>query len=77
MPPDPIGFAVARLFQDQPQRFVIRFSGGGLDHMCAEVVDRAEQAVHIVCPAETDPDRCCATCALCFNSTRSITFIRH
>lgn len=43
----------------------------------SEVVDTADQATGILCPAESDPDRCCATCVLCFQTTRTITFVRH
>lgn len=75
--PDPIGIALMQLVGEQLDRFMVRFSGGSVGAMCAEVVDTPDQASGIVCPAESDPDRCCANCALCFNSIHNITFIRH
>lgn len=75
--PDPIGIALMQLVGEQLDRFMIRFSGGSVGAMCAEVVDTPDQASGIICPAESDPDRCCANCALCFNSIHNITFIRH
>lgn len=75
--PDPIGIALMQLVGEQLDRFMVRFSGGSVGAMCSEVVDTPDQATGIVCPAESDPDRCCANCALCFNSIHNITFIRH
>lgn len=76
--PDPIGIALMQLVATQIDRFVIRFSGRiHLGGMASEVVDMPDQAVGVLCPAESDPDRCCANCALCFNSHHTITFLRH
>lgn len=72
-----IGMAVAQLAADFPDRVAMRFSGGGYDTDCAEVVDKPEDATGIRCPAETDPDRCCATCGLCMQTNRTISFVRH
>jgi hypothetical protein len=77
MPPDPIGVAVAELARDFYDRFRIRFSGLRYEDDGAIVVDRREDAIGILCPAEADPDRCCATCALCWQSNRTISFLRH
>ena len=37
----------------------------------------AGQPLAIICPAQTGATDCCATCALCWNSVRSIAFRRH
>ena len=80
---DPIGRALRELAaaeadpENQDVRFMLRFSGWDSEMMAAEVVGSAVDARYTVCPAEADPKRCCATCALCFNSLQSITFIRH
>lgn len=77
VPPDPIGIAIAKLAADFYDRFRIRFSGGGHETDCSEVVDRPEDVNFVRCPAETDPERCCATCGLCMQSNVSISFVRH
>lgn len=74
---DPIGAEVAQLLADQPDRFRIRFSGAAGDRDAAEVVDSPEQATGILCPAQRDPARCCATCGLCWQTNRTISFVRH
>lgn len=76
-PPDPIGNALGSLVNDMHDRFMVRFSGSGLEQFGAEVVDKAEDATGILCPAESDEKRCCATCALCMQTSRTISFIRH
>lgn len=77
LPPDPIGVALVRLTRDHYNRFRMRFSGAGYEDDCSEVVDTLENALGVPCPAQSDPDRCCSTCALCMNSNRTITFLRH
>jgi hypothetical protein len=76
-PGDPIGRAVIELVRDRYERFRIRFSGLAMEEDGAVVVDRKEEAIGVICPAELDPDRCCATCALCWNSNKTISFLRH
>lgn len=76
-PDEPVGAAVLLLTADHYDRFRVRFSGGGHGTDCAEVVDKAEDVNFVRCPAEIDPNRCCATCALCMNSNVSISFVRH
>lgn len=76
-PDDPVGRAVLELMRDFYDRVAMRISGGGYDTDCAEVVDRPEDATGIRCPAETDATRCCATCALCMQTNRTISFVRH
>jgi hypothetical protein len=76
-PDDPIGAELLYLTRDEPRRFKMRFSGGGYETHCSEVVDRPEEAKGIVCPAELDENRCCATCGLCWTSDKTISFLRH
>lgn len=77
MPPDPVGIALVEIAATFYDRFRIRFSAGGHDQDCSEVVDKKEDSNFIVCPAESDPNRSCATCGLCMNSNVSISFVRH
>lgn len=76
-PPDPIGIEIVALARDFYDRFRMRFSGLREPEDGAIVIDRREDAIGIICPAEGDPDRCCATCGLCWHSNRSISFMRH
>ena len=59
------------------QRFAVRFSGGGMPAKASEVVAAGEAARFIPCPAQTGATECCATCALCWQTDRSISFVRH
>lgn len=76
-PSDPIGQSLLHLVRDEGERVALRFSGGGYETHCAEVVDSVENATGILCPAQTSPDRCCATCGLCWATDRTISFLRH
>lgn len=76
-PDDDIGLAIIRLMQDFDNRAMIRFSGQPHPELCSEVVDSVEQARFIVCPAQRKVDHDCARCGLCWNSTHSISFLRH
>lgn len=76
-PDDPIGAALIFLTRDEHARFRMRFSGAGFETDSAEVINRAEDATGIVCPAELNPDKSCATCGLCASSDKTIFFIRH
>lgn len=76
-PNDPIGAALIRLVAAREERFMLRFSGAGYETHCSEVVEKVEQATGLVCPAELEPNRSCATCGLCASSDKTITFIRH
>lgn len=76
-PSDPIGRAVLMMMQDFQDQCLIRVSAGGKDELCSEVVDNEAEARGIVCPAEKDAARCCATCGLCWSTARTITFLRH
>lgn len=74
---DPIGAALINLAAAEQARFAMRFSGAGYETHCSEVVDKAEDATGTLCPAESNPDRSCATCGLCWTSTNTISFVRH
>ena len=77
-PPDPIGIAIAELTRDFYDRFRMRFSGLDEVEDGSMVIQEAAQAVGIVCPAQgDDEDKCCATCAICWSSNRTISFFQH
>jgi hypothetical protein len=76
-PGDPIGAALIFLVRDEPLRFRMRFSGAGYETDSAAVVDKAEDAIGALCPAERDPNKSCATCGFCPSSNKTINFIRH
>jgi hypothetical protein len=77
MPPDPIGVAIAEMMAANYERCRIRFSGLRSEEDGSIVINSEEEKIGIICPAEQDPDRCCATCALCWNSNKTISFLRH
>ena len=59
-------------------RFAFRFSGASGAHRAARVVEPGgNDAQAVMCPAQTGATDCCATCALCWQSERSIAFGRH
>ena len=78
-PVSPIGMAVAELVIAAGwSRAAVRFSGapGGLYAARVIAADEADPDA-IPCPAQTGATDCCATCALCWHSPRSIAFRRH
>ena len=77
LPGTEIGDAIVAMMERHDARAMLRFSGGGKPLLCSEVVDSLSDAIGIPCPAQHDPDRCCATCALCASSDRTISFLRH
>lgn len=76
-PESVIGALLLTMSVDQWDRWAIRFSGAGFQELGSEVVDRAEDTSHLICPAQTGKTDCCATCALCWQSERTIAFLRH
>lgn len=78
-PDSPIGRIIAELLGVHPERFAFRFSGWNGVTDGAVVVDHEHETEHLICPAQLDPtgQRCCATCALCWHSDRTIAFLRH
>jgi hypothetical protein len=73
----PEGGAIARIVARFPKRFAIRFSGHDALTGGSVVIERGAATPHIVCPAQTGGTDCCATCALCWQSDRTIAFWRH
>jgi hypothetical protein len=76
-PEGEIGALLLTMASDGWERFAVRFSGAGFHSMGSEVVDSADETPHLVCPAQTGKTDCCATCALCWQSDRTIAFLRH
>lgn len=82
LPGTPMGDLLWSVTEENWGRFAIRFSG--LDsHLKASVLqgdsgsNTPDSVKSIPCPAQTEATDCCATCALCWQSTRSISFARH
>lgn len=61
-----IGSALMRLATERWDRFALRWSDRGADFAASEVVKDEADANGIICPAERDENRCCATCGLCW-----------
>lgn len=78
-PHDPIGVAIDALVRKHWDRFAVRFSGRPGRSFASRIApeDGAEDPLAITCPAQTGATDCCATCALCWQSDRSISFRRH
>lgn len=74
-----IGRAVRLLALDFGwERAAFRFSGAPLELHASRVIGPGEHdAAAILCPAQTGAAACCASCALCWHSERSIAFRRH
>jgi hypothetical protein len=86
--PDPrnalIGYAIADLKAEFPERFVIRWSHTVPGPDRAVVIDYIPSentvAEGLVCPAETTKAASCASCGLCWEGNfrhKSIVFIKH
>lgn len=76
-PASDIGQVIAELIGVHAERFSVRFSGHDGPTHGAVVVDGASETEHLICPAQTGKTDCCATCALCWHSDRTIAFLRH
>lgn len=76
---DEIGDSVARLIGEFGwARVAVRFSGAAGRIQASRVLEPGAIDVEaIVCPAQTGAADCCASCALCWQSDRSIAFRRH
>jgi hypothetical protein len=75
-----IGAVVGALNVDFPDRAWMRFSvlEPVRNVMCAVTIATAETPVDgIVCPAQTGKTACCATCALCWTTEKTIAFLQH
>lgn len=78
-PASPIGKAIGLLSANFGwRRVAIRFSGAPHAMRAARVVDKGEpDPAAIMCPAQAEATDCCATCAFCWQSERSVAFGRH
>lgn len=76
-PDSPIGTVIRELLGVWPERFHVRFSGWDGPTHGAVVVNSTADTAHIVCPAQTGKTECCGTCAFCWQSTRTLAFLRH
>lgn len=78
---DPITRELVATGRNYPDRWMIRFSGAAADlqEMGSEVIDMPGQEADgsIVCPQQLSKTLACATCGLCWQSRRSIAFLRH
>ncbi len=77
-PRSDVGRRINVAHAEHPDRWRIRFSGMPHEDMAARVVEAGETDPDaILCPAQTGATDCCATCALCWQSKRSIAFRPH
>ena len=80
-PESEIGAALWTLTEADWGRVAIRFSGLNSPTKASVLQgdSRADgvSSSAIPCPAQTGATECCATCALCWNSRRSIAFAKH
>lgn len=78
-PSSPIGRKLSLMALDHGwDRAAIRFSGAPHEQRASRVLAPGETDTDaVLCPAQTGGTDCCATCALCWNSERSIAFRRH
>lgn len=72
-----IGDLIAYEASENWDRFAIRLSGGVSREKASILQGDEGSDLAIPCPAQTGKTDCCATCALCWGSTRSISFARH
>jgi hypothetical protein len=76
-PSGEIGQLICEMIAVWPTRFHMRFSGWNGPRNGAVIVGSAEEAEHLVCPAQTGKVGCCGECAFCWHSDRTIAFLRH
>lgn len=84
-PDSDIGRAIATVKRLYGRRFAIRWSNGGLDADCTVPaqpgVEKVENA--FICPEQMDLADAkgrailCATCALCWSTTKNVAFMEH
>lgn len=74
----PIGRAILSAKMRHGERFRLRWSNGPHDRDCATPIRSVDAAVNaIVCPEQTGRTAACATCGLCWGTTRNIAFLEH
>ena len=77
-PGSPIGKAITAVKARFGRRFAVRWSNGGLPSDCTLPTTGLDVPVTAtVCPEQTGAAAACATCGLCWNSTRNIAFLEH
>jgi hypothetical protein len=76
-PKSEIGQVVCQMLGVWPERFHVRFSGFNGPRNGSVVIDAAPDTEHLILPAQLGKTDCCATCALCWHSDRTIAFLRH
>lgn len=78
-PGTPIGDAIARVKARHGSRFAIRWSDGQGAEDCTVSIKAADEAPagSFVCPEQSGRTRCCATCGLCWNSSKNVAFVEH
>lgn len=76
---DPIGDAVATVKARHGARFAIRWSDGGEDTDCtvSVVTEDSVPAGAFACPEQTYKTAACATCGLCWGTTKNVAFVEH
>ena len=74
-----IGDEIARVKRRFGRRFAIRWSNGGRRKDCTVSIRAASQAPAgaFICPEQTGRTAACATCGLCWGTTRNVAFIEH
>ena len=76
-PDSDIGTVIAQLLGVHPNRWRVRFSGHDGPTDGSIVVESADETEHVICPAQLGKTDCCATCAFCWHSDRTVAFLRH
>jgi hypothetical protein len=76
---DPIFAALVAAMKDNPDRFKIRFSNAPFEmHSTVSIEHPFQKPVDaILCPEQTGRTESCATCALCWSTTRRVAFLQH
>lgn len=78
-PWDDIGNAISYVKGRHDRRFSIRWSDGfGPDDCTVPIATQAScPDTAFVCPEQTGRTAACATCGLCWNSTKNVAFLEH
>lgn len=74
-----IGDQIAMTKRRYGSRFAIRWSDGGQREDCTVSIHNAADAPDnaVVCPEQTGKTAACATCGLCWGTTKNVAFIEH
>lgn len=78
-PGTPIGDAIFYLHHAQPRRFAIRWSDGDRAWGATRSIRSEAEAPAdaFICPEQTGKTACCATCGLCWNTSKNVAFLEH